>query len=124
MSENRLGKTEMSSVAFASKTLRTHVAPVGSAINVQQRIKLAARRLGWSFTRTKDVWYADPRVSLSVDEMRVIEETADVKYGRAEVRSIDELIAKADALLEGPDPDFYRPLVDAFRAFVRTLDRS
>jgi len=114
----------MSSVAFAAKTLKTHIAPMGSADNVQQRIRLAARRLGWSFTRTKDVWYADPRVSLSVDEMRVIEETADVKYGRAEVRSIDELIAKADALLEGSDPDFYRPMVDAFRAFIRTLDRT
>jgi hypothetical protein len=62
-------------------------------------------------------------VSIDVDEMRVIEETADVKYGRAEVRSIDELIAKADALLDGPDPDFHRPFVDAFRAFVRALDR-
>jgi hypothetical protein len=124
MSEKQLGKNRMSSVAFASKTLRTHVAPLGSAENVQQRIKLAARRLGWSFTRTKDVWYADPRVSLDVEEMRVIEETADVKYGRAEVRSIDELIAKADALLEGQDPDFYRPMVDAFRAFVRSLDRT
>jgi hypothetical protein len=124
MSEKQLGKSEMSSVAFASSTMKNRIAPIGSATNVEARIRLAARRLGWTFSRTKDVWYADPRVSIDVDEMRVIEETADVKYGRAEVRSIDELIAKADALLEGQDPDFYRPMVDAFRAFVRSLDRT
>lgn len=114
----------MLSVDFASNALQRYVAPKGSAENVKDRIRLAARRTGLTFSRTKDLWYADPRVSISVDEMRVIEEAAGVKYGRAEVRSIDELIAKADALLDGQDADFHRPFVDAFRAFIGALDRS
>lgn len=138
MSENRLEKSEMSSVDFASCALRQHIAPKGSAENVKDRIRLAARRLGWSFSRTKDVWYADPRVSLDVDEMRVIEEKARVKYGRAEVRefdefiaSADEIIARADALLARPDAHLYgalingcRPLVDGLRAFISSIDRT
>lgn len=124
MSEKQLEKSEMLSVDFASNALQRYVAPKGSAENVKDRIRLAARRTGLTFSRTKDLWYADPRVSISVDEMRVIEEAAGVKYGRAEVRSIDELIAKADALLDGQDADFHRPFVDAFRAFIGALDRS
>lgn len=124
MSENLLEKSEMSSVEFSSAALKRYVAPKSSGQNVKDRIRVAARRLGWSFSRTKDVWYADPRVSIDADELRAIEELAGVKYGRIEVRTIDELIAKADALLDGPEADFYRPLVDGFRAFIRALDRA
>lgn len=124
MSEKQLGKSEMSSVDFAASALQRYVAPKSEGHNVKDRIRMAARRLNWSFSRTKDVWYADPRVSIDADELRAIEEAAGVKYGRIEVRTIDELIAKADALLDGPEADFYRPLVDGFRSFIRALDRT
>lgn len=124
MSEIALEKSEMSSVAFASQALQRHIAPRVNGRNVKDRIRRASACLGWSFSRTRDVWYGDPRVSISVDEMRDIEEAAGVKYGRAEVRSLEELIAKADALLDGPEADFHRPFVDAFRAFIRALDRT
>ena len=60
MSENRLEKSEMSSVEFSSTALKRYVAPKGAGQNVKDRIRVAARKLGWSFSRTKDVWYADP----------------------------------------------------------------
>jgi hypothetical protein len=115
------GNSEMSSIGFASNALKQYVAPPGSGVNVSDRIRRASRKLGWSYTRTRDVWYGDPRVSVSVDEMRAIEEKTGVTYGRAEVRSIEQLIAQADALLEGPNEDFYRPAVIAFRAFIGAL---
>ncbi|TRB05824.1 hypothetical protein EXN61_11350 [Agrobacterium tumefaciens] len=124
MSEKRLEKSEMSSVDFASTALQRYVAPKGSGINVKDRITKAARRLGWSVSRTKDVWYADPRVSISAEELRVIEEAAGVKYGRAQIRTIDDLISRADALLDGPNADYHRPFVDAFRAFIGALGVS
>lgn len=124
MSENLLEKSEMSSVEFASNALKRHVAPNGSAENVKDRIRLAARRLGWSFTRTKDVWYADPRVSISAEELRVIEDKAGITYARAEARDLQELIRKADLLLAGPEADFFRPLVDAFRRMAGAQDRT
>lgn len=122
MSETTSGKSEMSSVEFVSSTLRERVAPP-SLGSTKARIRHASRRLGWSASRVKDAWYADPRISISADELRAIEETAGVRYGREELREIDAYIARADALLDGPDADFYRPFVAAFSAFHRALAR-
>jgi hypothetical protein len=125
MSEKQLGKSEMVSVeSFASNTLKDYVAPKGSGVNVSDRIRLAARFLGWTYTRTKDVWYADPRVSVSGRELRKIEEVSGITYGRAEARSVEQLIAKADSLLMGSDEDFHGPFVAAIRAFFGAVDRS
>ena len=112
----------MSSVEFVQDALRERVAPpsIGS---VKARIRHASRRLGRSPSRTKDAWYADPRISISADELRVIEETTGLRYGRQELNEIDSYIARADALMDGPDADFYRPFVAAFRAFHRALVR-
>jgi hypothetical protein len=124
MSEYRVEKSEMSTGAFAASTLKSHIAPISSGVNVQDRIRTAARRLGWSYTRTKDVWYADPRISIDGEELRTIEEISGVTYGRAEARSLEQLIAKADALLDGNDADFYRPFRDAVRSFFRNVAGS
>lgn len=121
MSENRLEKSEMSTAVFVSDALKNHIAPKGVGVNVQDRIRIAARRLGWSYTRTKDAWYADPRISINGEELRTVEDISGVTYGRAEARSLEQCIAKADALLEGSDPDFYRSFRDAFRSFVRNV---
>jgi len=123
MAEKASEKSEMSSVEFCQRALRDHVAPpsVGS---VKARLGIAARRLKWSSNRVKDAWYADPRISMSADEVRDIEQLTGLRYARDELREIDKYIARADALLVGPDADLYRPFVDAFRAFHRALDRT
>ncbi len=122
MSEISSEKSEMSAAEFAQFALRGYVAPP-SLGPVKARLRHAAHKLGWSPNRVKDVWYADPRVRITADELRAIEEYTGLRYGREELRSVDELIARADALLMGSDADFHRPFVSAFRAFVRALDR-
>lgn len=125
MSENQSGKSEMSSVEFAQFALKTRVAPA-SIGSVKARLRTARRvmaRRGWTDNRTKDFWYADPRISPSADEIRDIEEITGLRYGKQEVRELSHLIARADALLDGPEADFYRPFVDAFRAMARAFDR-
>lgn len=123
MSENRVEKSEMSSVEFVQDALRNHVAPpsIGS---VKARMRHASRRLGWSANRVKDAWYADPRISVGADEVRKIEETTGLRYGREELRSVEELIGRADALLAHSDEDFHRPFIAALRAVARAFDRS
>lgn len=117
-------KSEMSSVEFVQDALRYHVAPPGSGVSVGDRIRIASRRLGWGYSRTRDAWYADPRISISADELRSIEDKTGLRYGRKELTTINELIGRADALLDGPEADFYRPFVDAVRAMARAFDRS
>jgi len=122
-SEYPAENSEMSSVEFAQYALRERVAPPGAGVNVSDRIRVAARRLGWTHSRTKDAWYADPRISINADELRDIENAAGLRYGRQEHAELNEIISRADALLDGPDSDFYRPFVDAVRAMARAFHR-
>jgi hypothetical protein len=124
MSETTSEKSEMSELVFASEMLRTRVAPPGQAQFVETRIRAAASRLKWKFSRVKSVWYADPRVSLKPRELREVEEVAGVRYGRREVEGIDLLIERADALLMGTDPDFHSAFVAAIRALAGAAHRT
>lgn len=124
MSEKLSEKSEMSELAFASNVLRKHIAPPGSAASKGERILAAALALRWKPSRTKDVWYGDSRVSLKPKELRRIEKVSGIVYGREELKSVDALIARADALLVDRDADLDRSLVSAFRAFLGALDRA
>lgn len=112
MSEKWSEKSEMSTVDFCQKALKGRVAPpsVGS---VQARIRAAARELGWSYTRTRDVWYGDERVSIKPKELFRVEAVSGLTYAREEMRINDEAIERATALLGGQDPRLIRTLVAA-----------
>lgn len=124
MSDFQPEKPEMSEVAFASEMLRERIAPPGIAPSVKERVSKAARALRWSYSRTRDVWYRDPRVSIKPRELRDIARLTGVEYGRQELTEIDALIAKADNLVMGGDPDFHSAFVAAARAFYRALRRA
>lgn len=121
MRVNPSEKSEMSSVEFVQCALRNHVAPPGSGRNIGDRIRIASRRLGWPYSRTRDAWYADPRISINADELRAIEEMAGIRYGRKQVQEIDALIARSTALLHGQDEDFTGAFAAALRAFYGAL---
>lgn len=114
----------MSSTAFASTSLQELVAPLGSAGGKMERIRLAARRLGWQYNRTKDVWYADPRVRMRPEEIRDIEQLTGIRYGRDEIREIDTFIAKADAIMASSGKGGRRPFLTALCAFMGIEDRA
>jgi hypothetical protein len=114
MFEKASEKSEMSTVEFCQKALREEIAPP-SIGNVQSRIRAAARDLGWSYTRTKDAWYADPRISIKPEELFRVEAVSGLSFARQEMRKNDDAIQRADALLDGEDPRLLRTLVAAVR---------
>ena len=115
----------MSELTWASDMLQTRVAPTGSAQYVETRIRNAARAFGWSFSRTRDIWYKDDRVAMRPRELRQIEDYTGLRYGRQELSELDILIARADALVVGhQDKNFYRAFADGLRALAGALDRS
>lgn len=122
MSEKRSEKSKMSSVEFVQTAIKERIAPplVGS---VKARLRHAARALGWSQNRVKDAWYADPRISISADEIRKIEEMTGLRYGRSELQEIDELISRAGRILARPPADSGGAVIAALRALVGALDR-
>ena len=123
MSEKASEKSEMSELVFASQMMRTRIAPAGSADSKGERLRNAARALRWKHSRARNVWYADPRVSIKPKELRQIEEMTGVKYGKQEVNEIDQLIARADALLGSHGEGFRGALVAALRQAISTVDR-
>lgn len=127
MREKSSEQSEMyaeSELVFSQRVMRSVIAPPGTAGSKGERLRHAQQRLRWTYSRARDVWYGDPRVSLKAYELRRIEEVSGVKYGRQEVRTNDELIAAADALLQGFDPSFYGAFSAALRAVASVLDRS
>ena len=124
MSEKASEKSKMCELVFASQMMRERIAPPGSAGSKSERIREAARRLHWKYSRALSVWYADERVSLKPHELRKIEEIAGVRYGKQEVIEIDQIISRAGALLDGQDEDFHSAFMAALRAFAGALAGS
>lgn len=114
----------MSEVAWSSQMMREVIAPPGIAPSVSGRIRAVARALKWKYSRVFSVWYADERVSLKPRELRQIEEITGVRYGQEEIREIDQLISRADAILAGSPPHIDGAVIVALRALVGALDRS
>lgn len=113
----------MSELVFASRMMREVIAPPGSAGSKGERIRAAAQKLRWKFSRARDVWYADERVSLKPRELRKIEELSGVRYGQEEANEIDQLISRADALLARKGAGMDSAVVAALRALLGALDR-
>jgi hypothetical protein len=104
--------------------LRERIAPPGSAPSKGERIREAARILGWKFSRVFAVWYGDERVSLKPRELRQIEELTGIRYGKQEIADTDALIERATAFLERPSASVHRSFFAALRTFVGSLDRT
>jgi len=56
------------SIAEASSFVRRVAEPRPDGDSVKAAILRASRRLQWTFTRTKDIWYCDPRIRISAAE--------------------------------------------------------
>jgi len=122
MSNKPSEKSEMSELVWAQERLQQDVAPFGS---VKERVRDAARKLGWKHSRTRTLWYADMRASIKPKELRRIEEVTGVTYGKQELRSVEALIGTADAIASlHEDESVYSAFAAAFRAFIGALDRT
>lgn len=123
MRKTRVEKSDMSTVEFCQSALRERIAPpsIGS---VKQRIVYAARKTGWSYTRVRDLWYADPRISIKAEQLFHIEALSGLEYARQELRKNDAAIERATALLGGEDTHLIRTLVAAVFSAIGLRDRA
>nr|WP_247749801.1 hypothetical protein [Rhizobium sp. L58/93] len=112
MSKKASEKSKMSTVDFCQRALREEISPP-SVGNVQTRIRAAARHLGWSYTRTKDAWYGDPRISIKPEELFRIEAVSGLSFARQEMRKNDDAIERATALIGGEDARLLSEIVAA-----------
>lgn len=124
MSEKASEKSKMSIAVFCQEAMRREISPpaIGS---VQQRIAYCARQLGWTYTRTKDAWYADPRISIKPEELFRVEAVSGLIYQtKQEMRKNDDAIERATALLGGEDADLVSAIVAAVRSALGLRNRA
>lgn len=113
----------MYSVCEASNLLQTRIAPPSVAASVSARIRHASRRLGWTYSRTKNVWYRDAR-TIQSHEMDRVEEVAGLNKARDTLHEIDQYIERAESILAESDPSLAGPFAAAMRAFFGALDSA
>lgn len=116
-------KSEMSTVEFCQRALREEIAPPSIGAKLE-RIRHASRVLGWSYTRTKDAWYADPRISIKPHELFRVEAVSGLTYAREEMRENDRAIERATALLGGQDARLLGEIVAALFTRLGLRDRA
>jgi hypothetical protein len=113
---------------FAQHAMQSNIAPRSMGPVGKVRLPHAQRvlgRRGWTANRVRDLWYQDRRAAEpSWQEITDLEQLTGLEYARQELRSVDQLIANADALTMGTDPDFAGAFATALRAFVGALDRT
>jgi hypothetical protein len=104
-------KSEMLLPREASVLVRRVAEPRTVGDSVKSAISRAARRLGWQFSRTKDIWYANARRidAAELDALRRANAEIEEAAGR--------LLALRDALI-AKDPAFH---CDDVRALERAL---
>ncbi len=130
MSDKSSEKSEMSALAEASMLVRDLAEPGRPGETVKAALQRACRHLtGWPPSRVRDLWYADPRISVSADEMNRLRAAArrereEEQEARDELQSIKATLARIEALLladanpfravaaqgQPPDGQAYRPL--------------
>lgn len=96
---------KLNAIGEASALVRAIAEPCPPGDSVKAAISRARRRLGWSFTRTRAVWYADIRIKLAAYEL-------------------DELRAKALALRTEKEHDRYEMLIDRIARLEHALAPS
>jgi hypothetical protein len=120
MSEKSDDSSE-SSDAMRIVQLAAEPRPVGDS--VKAAIGRAARRLGWSYTRTRDVWYGDARrIDVrEMDALREIERRRDEAATDAERRRQLEQLAVLRTRLQMRDPGFHREDIAALDWMLREI---
>ena len=121
--EKRSEFSKMTGVQQASEILQKKIAPVGLCQSVAERIRHASRKLGWSYSRTKEIWYRNAR-AIQYEEMLKAKEVAGLADGKQELKDVEALIANADRLIDRKNPAVKRAFRAGLRVFFGALNRA
>ena len=118
----------MTDVAECSELIRSVVPREHRSI--KDWISTTARRLGWGYGRTRDIWYANARRidGFEKEQLKAIHakraEAAEKRIARNEYAELCDRITRLETALAVADEDHGRPLIDALRAIMGHVDRA
>ena len=104
-----------SEISDAMRMVRIAAGPRLVGDSIKAAIGRAARKLGWSFTRTRDIWYGDARRldANEMDALRAIQRDRDTALAIIDQRRHVEQIAALRARLATRDAEFHRLDIEA-----------
>lgn len=121
--ESHSGKKDMTDATDIAKATELIQEAFPEALGrVEQRITAAARKLGWSWSKAKKVWYGEAAL-IRAHQMAALEE-AQIKEARRAHRQYIEKTARIAEFLERQDPDFHRPSIEGVRGVTGRVDRT
>ena len=132
MSNKSSEKSEMSDAALASALVKT-VVSVDAGATIGERIRTTARKLGWDFSRTRDVWYEQARRidATEMDQLRAARwshQLEEARKAHAELTAIIvDMEAAASRLSTGGCGEMaisFRSRRGASQEATRGMDRS
>jgi len=104
-----------SDISDAMRLVRLAAEPRHVGDSAKAAIGRAARFLGWSFNRTRDLWYGQARrvEVCEMDALRALEQQRDMAELDAERRKHFEQLAALRARLSTRDAEFHRGDIEA-----------
>jgi hypothetical protein len=99
---------KLNTIGEASLLVRAVAEPCPAGDSVKAAISRARRRLGWSYSRTRAVWYADIRIKLAayeLDELRARAVALRLDRERDRYESLADRIARLESAL-APQPEY------------------
>jgi hypothetical protein len=98
--------------------------PVGDS--VKEAVNRASRALGWSVSRTRDIWYGEAHRldSREMDALRAVERRQNLRSIEADYRKNFEQLSALRARLQSRDPDFHKDDIAAIGWLVTELQNS
>lgn len=98
-----------SEISEAMRLTKMAAEPRQVGDSIKSSIDRAAKRLGWSFSRTEDIWRGEARRidAHEMDALRSIEQERDQASERAERKRYFAQLASLRGHLQIEDPDFH-----------------
>jgi hypothetical protein len=99
-----------SEISNAMRLVRLAAEPRQVGDSIKSATARASRVLGWSFTRTRDVWYGSARriEASEMDALREIERKHSARASEGERQRYLEQLAVLRTRLQMRDPEFHR----------------
>ena len=117
--------SEMGANQEASVLVRLVAEPRPAGDSVKAAIGRAARRVGFTFVRTKNLWYGDARRidAAEIDTLRraTAQRRDNLDAGRAEARDAITRLSAMRAALVAKDPDFFGPDIASLEHALRAM---
>jgi hypothetical protein len=108
------------------RIMRIAAGPRLAGESVKEVVRRASRNLGWTFSRSRDLWYGTARrVEVGeMDKLRAVEREQNIRSLRADCRKHLEQIAALRARLDSRDRDFHAADIAALDFLRAELEAS